>query len=153
MQAMSNANLLFSYSSPLFLLTLLLSGCASESARVTTTQPVSVLPTAVSLSVSPTAVLPGQSATLSWSSASAVSCTAGGAWSGTKQMSGSINVSLPSPAGKTFTLECVSASGQSVSKKATLSLSPVDGACTTSQALTANNKRNGKRRPRSGAHS
>jgi len=68
-------------------------------------------------------------------------------------MSGSINVTLPSAAGQTYTLQCTGASGQSASSKATLTLSPTDGACTTSHAVAASGKRNSKRRPPSGAHS
>jgi hypothetical protein len=154
MRVRENTKLLMSCS-VLFLLvpTLALFSCGTGKTQSASTQPVTVLPPAVSLSVSPAAVLPGQSATLTWSTASAVSCTAGGAWSGTQQMSGSINVTLPSATGQTYTLECTSASGQSASSKATLSLSPTDGPCTTNQAVAANGKRNSKRRLPSGTHS
>src|SRR6201987_4224574 len=50
----------------------------------------------VTLSVSPTAITAGQSATLTWSSTQAVSCTASGAWSGSEAAMGSQAVA-PTP--------------------------------------------------------
>src|SRR5258708_863940 len=132
MQVRANAYLLFPSSAAVVLLPLLvLSGCGGGKAQAVVTQPTVTLPV-VSLSVSPTAVLPGQSATLTWSTSSAAYCSADGAWSGAPQMSGSMNVTLPSAAGQTYSLECTSASGQSVRSSVTLALSPTDGACTTS---------------------
>lgn len=50
--------------------------------------PTSPAPT-VSLSASPSTIASGQASTLSWNSANATSCTASGAWSGSKATSGS----------------------------------------------------------------
>lgn len=154
MNVRTRARSLVSCSASFLLMPLLvLSGCGAAKTQTAATQPVTVVRPSVTLSVSPAAVLPGQSATLSWSTVSAVACTAGGAWSGAQQMSGSINVTLPSPAGQTYTLECASASGLSSSGNVTLSLSQAGAACSTTNAVAAIGKRNGKRRPPSGAHS
>ena len=154
MNVRTNVNLLMFCSASFLLLPLVaLPGCGTGKAQTVPPEPGTAAPPAVSLSVSPAAVLPGQSATLTWSSASAASCTAGGGWSGMQQMSGAINVTLPSAAGQTYTLECTGASGQIASGKVTLSLASSDGACSTSHAFATTGKRNIKRRAPSGAHS
>ncbi len=154
MQVRANANLLLPSSAAVLLLPLLvLSGCGGGKAQAVVTQPTTVTLPVVSLSVSPAAVLPGQSATLTWSTSSAATCTSDGAWSGSQQMNGALNVTLPSATGQTYSLECTSASGQSVRSSVTLALSPTDGACTTSHAVAATGKRIGKRRALNGAHS
>jgi uncharacterized protein (TIGR03118 family) len=63
----------------------------------------------VTLSVTPTTITSGQSATLKWSSANGVSCTASGAWSGSQATSGSLVVS-PAATG-TYSLSCSGPSG------------------------------------------
>jgi uncharacterized protein (TIGR03118 family) len=66
-------------------------------------------PPPVTLSVSPTSITAGQSATLTWSSTQAVSCTASGAWSGSEATTGS-QVVTPAAAGSvTYTLTCTGA--------------------------------------------
>ncbi|MEK7538862.1 MAG: hypothetical protein AAB552_03410 [Patescibacteria group bacterium] len=62
----------------------------------------------VSLSATPTSVTSGSSATLSWTSTNATSCTASGAWSGVKGTSGS-QTTGPLTATATYTLTCGSA--------------------------------------------
>jgi hypothetical protein len=74
----------------------------------------------VTLSVDPTAIALGESATLTWSSTNATSCTASGSWSGTQKTSGTLKVT-PSAAGiSAYMLSCSgadsSASGTSVAK-------------------------------------
>ena len=65
----------------------------------------------VTLSVSPTSIIAGQSATLTWSSTQAASCTASGAWSGSQAAMGSQAV-MPTTSGSvTYTLSCTGASG------------------------------------------
>src|ERR1700676_3831972 len=99
MQVRTNAKFLISGSASFLLMPLLvLSGCGGGKPQPAVTQPVPAVMPSISLTVSPAAVLPGQSATLTWSTSLAVSCTAGGAWSGSQQMNGSLNVILPSPA-------------------------------------------------------
>ena len=65
---------------------------------------VSAGPT-VSLNVSPIVVASGGSATLTWSSTNATSCTAGGAWSGAVATAGSQSTG-PVTAASTFSLTC-----------------------------------------------
>jgi uncharacterized protein (TIGR03118 family) len=63
----------------------------------------------VTLSVSPATITAGQSATLTWSSTQAVSCTASAGWTGTEAVSGT-QVVTPTAAGSvTYTLTCTGA--------------------------------------------
>jgi hypothetical protein len=73
----------------------------------------------VSLTATPASISPGGSATLSWSSTNATSCTASGGWSGSKATSGSQTVS---PSGTTtYTLTC-SGSSSSASDSETITV-------------------------------
>ncbi len=116
---------------------LVLSGCGSGSQVATTTTPPVAPPpaTQVTLSVNPSSVEPGQSATLSWSSANATSCTASGDWKGTQQTNGSLNVILPGSKALSFTLACTGANG-SPSQTAKLSVALPPGGCTASPAVS-----------------
>ena len=71
-----------------------------------TTNPV---PT-ISLTASPTSITSGTASTLTWSSTNATSCTASGAWSGTKSTSGSQSTGNLT-ANSTFTLSCTGTGG------------------------------------------
>ena len=62
-----------------------------------------------SISANPTSIEKGQSSTLTWSSAGAVSCNASGAWSGSKSLNG--NQSVSPDADSTYKLTCYSAVG------------------------------------------
>ena len=69
-------------------------------------------------------------------------------------MSGSMNVTLSSPATQTYVLECAGTGGTTIRKSATLTLSPVDAACTSNPAVvTAHGRHVGKRRAPNGSHS
>ena len=83
----------------------------------------SQLPAAApSVSVSPTSITVGGSATLAWTAINTNGCTASGSWSGAQANSGSQSVS-PSAAGTaTYTLTCMGANG-SVSSSAMLTVS------------------------------
>src|SRR5262245_6256541 len=60
----------------------------------------------VSLTVSPTTIALGQSATLTWSSNQGTSCEASGGWSGTRQPSDTTEI-VPTATGTvTYTLTC-----------------------------------------------
>ena len=148
-----SAKFLFSFSGPFVLLFLLvISGCGAK--NVVNPPPAAVIPVSVSLTVNPTAVLPGQNATLTWTTSGASSCNAVGSWSGTQKVNGSANVVLPAPTAQTYTLECFSASGQGARSTAILSLSPVDGACTANHALSkAKGRRLVRRSMSNGSHS
>ena len=63
----------------------------------------------VSLSANPTTISTGQSSTLTWVSTNANSCTASGAWTGSKTTSGTQVVSPGTTA--TYTLTCAGAGG------------------------------------------
>ena len=73
----------------------------------------------VSLSASPTSITAGQSATLTWSSTNATSCTASGGWSGSKTLSGNESGSPTQTA--TYTLTCTG-SGGSANASATITV-------------------------------
>jgi hypothetical protein len=73
------------------------------------------------ISVSPTSITVGSSATLTWNALNMTGCTASGSWSGSEAVSGTQAVT-PSAAGTdTYTLTCTSA-GSSVSSSATLTV-------------------------------
>ena len=81
-------------------------------------------PPVVNLSANPTSIYQGQSSTLSWSSAYAASCTASGAWSGSKPTSGS-EVVIPSPPPSvTYTLTCTGPGGLD-SDSVTINITPL----------------------------
>jgi hypothetical protein len=84
----------------------------------------------VTIGVNPSSIAVGGSATLTWSSANATSCTASGAWSGTQATSGSQTVS-PGVAGTdTYTLTCTGSGGASGAPRAVLLLLLVAGGST-----------------------
>jgi uncharacterized protein (TIGR03118 family) len=60
----------------------------------------------VSLSVQPTSVVLGGSATLTWSSSAGTTCTASGAWTGAKATSGTESVAPAATGTQTYTLNC-----------------------------------------------
>jgi hypothetical protein len=99
-------------------------GSASKSATLTVAA-VAQLPT-VSISVNPATVAPSAPAALIWSSTNATSCTASGAWSGSKSVSGNHNVSQAQPGTYTYTLTCNGAGG-STSKSAALTVQSSTG--------------------------
>ena len=77
----------------------------------TAAAPVTPAPT-VSLSANPTSITSGGSSTLTWTSTNATSCTASGAWSGSKATAGS-QASGTLTSSSTFTLNCTGAGGSS----------------------------------------
>ena len=70
--------------------------------------PQSAIPT-VTLSASPTSVASGGSSTLTWSSTDATSCTASGGWTGAKDISGTLAVTVS--ATTIYTLACTGTGG------------------------------------------
>ena len=77
---------------------------------------------AVTLTVSPTTINVGQSATLTWSSNVGTSCTASGAWSGTQSVSGTQSETPTAAGTDTFTLTCTGGAYASGSATATLTV-------------------------------
>jgi hypothetical protein len=91
----------------------------SVTVTVTGTPPPPGSPT-VTVTANPTSVASGGSSTLTWSSTNATSCTASGAWSGTKSASGNESTgALTSTA--SYTLNC-SGSGGSVERTVTVTV-------------------------------
>jgi hypothetical protein len=125
---------------------LVLSGCGGGSIPPIT--PLHPAPAAsINISVSPSAVLPGQSATLTWSSQNALACTGSGSWSGVQANSGSATVVLQAPQTQTYTLSCTSA-GEWAQRTVTLAMSPADGACTVNGAAVPRAQKRAARRMR-----
>jgi trimeric autotransporter adhesin len=91
-------------------------GTASQSATVSVSSPAPV----VTLKASPSSVTSGSSSTLSWSATNATSCTASGAWSGAKAVSGSLSTGALS-ANATYGLVC-SGTGGSANQSVTVSV-------------------------------
>jgi len=83
------------------------SGNASGSATLTVSAP----PT-VNISVSPTTINLGNSATLNWTTVNAVTCIASGSWNGTKAVNGSQTVAPGSAGTFIYTLTCYNSGGQ-----------------------------------------
>ncbi len=67
----------------------------------------------VSLSASPSAIVAGESTTLQWSAQNAEWCNADGAWSGSKAMSGSLEINNLSQT-STFEITCGAAANQAI---------------------------------------
>jgi len=83
-------------------------------------------PATVSISASPTTVMVDESTTITWSSTEASSCTASGAWSGSKSTSGTESIVMSDFGDQTFTLTCGSASA---SVKVTVNSDISEGSC------------------------
>ncbi len=83
-------------------------GSANATATLTVTAPP--VPT-VSIAVSPTSITVGQSATVTWSSTNATSCTASGTWSGAEATSGTLSVSPSATGTASYALACTGAGG------------------------------------------
>jgi hypothetical protein len=76
-------------------------------------EPQQAVETSVRLTASQTSVTSGDSATLTWSSEGAESCSASGGWSGSKTVSGS-EVTEPITANTTYSLTCSGSEGNAV---------------------------------------
>ena len=97
--------------------TLFLSACGGDSSDTPA-------PT-VTLDVSPASVAAYQTATLTWSSTNASTCTAtGNEWAGPQPLSGSLPQSVSTPGTYIYTLKCSSSSGAAASASTTLTITP-----------------------------
>ncbi len=101
------------------------SGCtptATDGTNFTCTAPVVQIPApALTFSATPTTIESGQTSTLTWASTNATSCTAGGAWSGTKAASNSENTGALT-ANRTYTLTCTGAGGTTQAQSVTVNV-------------------------------
>jgi len=87
----------------------------------------------VSLTVAPTTIGLGQSATLTWSSNAGTSCEASGGWSGTRQASDSAEVVPTATGAVIYTLTCSGASfSGSAARSVTLNVEPPSAYTVTS---------------------
>jgi hypothetical protein len=108
---------------------LVLSGCTSGKSTNPVVQPPIPPATTLTISVNPTSVEPGESATLTWNAGNATACTASGAWSGSQPLIGSENVILSGSKNLSYTLSCTGANG-SPSQTAVLAVAEGPGGCT-----------------------
>ena len=109
--------------------TLNCSGAGGSTSRSVTVTVAAASPApSVTLSASPTSVPSGGSSNLNWSSTNASSCTASGAWSGSRSTSGTASTGALTNASNLFTLSC-SGPGGSTSRSATVT---VQGSSATS---------------------
>ena len=84
-------------------------GTAVTKTATITVNPAGAAPLITSFAADPTTITSGNSATLTWSSTNATSCTASGGWTGTETTSGTQSESPTSTT--TYTLTCTGASG------------------------------------------
>ena len=83
----------------------------------------------VNLGLNPTTVNVGQSATLTWSSTSANSCTASGNWptNGPINPSGNLVVNPPSAGSYTYTITCINSDGNALESQTLTVVTPSSG--------------------------
>ena len=74
----------------------------------------------VSISASDTEISINESIIINWSSSLATSCSASGAWSGTKETSGSESFTITSAGANSYSIRCSDSSGQSGSGSVTV---------------------------------
>ena len=79
---------------------------------------------APTISISPTSITVGSSATLTWNAINSSGCTASGSWSGSQSASGSQTVTPTATGTDTYTLACTGTDG-SMSSSATLTVNAV----------------------------
>jgi hypothetical protein len=82
-------------------------GTAHATAALTVKAPA---PT-VTIAVAPASITVGQSATVTWSSTNATSCTASGAWSGAEATNGTLSVTPSASGTANYSLACTGAGG------------------------------------------
>jgi uncharacterized protein (TIGR03118 family) len=90
---------------------------------------------AIAITVNPTSITLGQSATLTWTATAGTSCTASGAWSGSQAASGTMTETPTTTGTETFTLSCSSSIYSNNSASATLT---VNGSAYSLTNLVAN---------------
>jgi len=110
---------------------------AAGASAANTVYLTSVVPAAPTLTITATSLNLGQSATLSWSSATAASCTASGSWSGILSPNGSQIVTPAAGGTETYTLTCANAIGASPASSVTLAVDAPPAAPTLTLAETS----------------
>ena len=107
------------------------SGTVGVTSDASNTPPAGLPAPTVSLSAAPNPVVSGGSAQLNWSSSNASSCSATGAWSGSKSTSGSLTINSVTSA-STYTLTCTGTGG---STTRSMTVNVTGGAGTASGAV------------------
>ncbi len=102
---------------------------AGGSAHATAVLTVKASAPTISIAVAPTSIAVGQSATVTWSSTNATSCTASGSWSGAQATSGTLSVSPTASGTASYALACTGAAG-TANGTATLTVSAAPPAST-----------------------
>jgi hypothetical protein len=111
-------------------------GTASQTVTVAVDQ--ATPPPAVTLTADRDIIPPGDSATLSWATTNATTCTATGSWSGTRPVSGSESTgALTEDA--SYTLECAGAGGSS-SSTLVIQVQPADSTSIFPLRVSANGR-------------
>lgn len=113
----------FGFTSGVNAISIIMSNSSGDSSEVSLGVTVSPLPV-VSLSVLPATIPYNTSATITWSSTDATYCIAGGAWSGTQAVAGSVSTGNLT-ASKTYTLYCRGPGGYSASVSRTVNVTPL----------------------------
>jgi hypothetical protein len=80
------------------------------------------VPAAPTLTLATTSITVGNSTTITWSSATATSCTASGSWTGTLASSGTQTLTPAAAGSDTYTLTCANAGGKSPPSTVTLTV-------------------------------
>jgi len=83
------------------------------------------LPPTLEFTTQPTTIVSGQTATLYWQSYETSTCSAAGAWSGSKPISGNESTGALN-SDTTYTLSCAGWDGSSVEKSITVTVTPVE---------------------------
>ena len=96
-----------------FLTFLIISACGGGSNNPNTID--SIANPTVSINSSSTEVLIGESVSLSWESTNATACLASGAWSGSKAVRGSENITVTIPGMNNFAISCAGSNGGNAS--------------------------------------
>jgi uncharacterized protein (TIGR03118 family) len=129
------------------LLTLLLAACGGGGYNGSGNMGPPLAPT-VTISIAPTTITLGQSATLTWSTMNASTCSASSGWTGNEATSGTQTVTPTGTGSVTYTLSCTAPSGSAysgggggqASMSATLTINPASAfSFTTLVSDTASN--------------
>ncbi len=83
---------------------------------------VEIKPLAPTISVTPTSITVGGTATLTWSEFNTTGCTASGTWSGAQKSSGSMTIAPTTAAAYPYSLVCSNSAGNSPSAGVTLTV-------------------------------
>ena len=97
-------------------------GAGFIQADIAATKTPAVIPPAPVLTLSPTSVAVGATATLTWTSSNNQGCTASGTWSGAQASNGQLSISPTAVGTQTYTLACSNVAGTSPATSVTLSV-------------------------------